>query len=265
MIVKNSLVILFVLVFAASASAAPAYFEENFNGSFDNPADMSMGGTAVWNAANTGIEMRVDALDGGANRLAVASTNTALVGGGTHTQTSKWIDFDMAATDDVWAHAAKMQANLGSDPSKYLHIRAINWAGWEVIQAGFGENTPDAWYDVGLPQHYSWGAYPSDIEFEIDVQSFAPGDWQVDFYFDAGVDFGGKTLALSIDETSNPGAIPYDLGLETYRMEFVAFEAVAEDNPAWTTATIDQFIATPEPCTMLLLGLGGLLIRKRRV
>ena len=264
--IKNSIVILLVLVFAVSASAATVYFEENFNGALDNPADLAIAGTAVWNGANTGLVLPVDDSIPGENRLAFVAMNTDMLGGGSHTHTLDVIDFDMSVTDNVWAHPVKMQANIG-DTGNFLTMRVMNWAGWWIVQGGYGDQSGvlPTWSGDVAGHHYSWGPYSEhrgEFSLQIDVQSFGADDWQVDFNYDIGA---GMVTALSMDETSDPGLITDDLGLAMYRTELVAFEATPEDSGAWTTATLDKFVATPEPMTLSLLGLGGLaLIRRRR-
>lgn len=127
-----------------------------------------------------------------------------------------------------------------------------------------------------------WGAGPGAIGQTVDMiegtsysfsfdysarwtESWGSADWLIKYYDSAWGDSGwewgelyhespapnleGEWLSFSQDFVAPAGAAHADFQIRAYN---------------WTTVYVDNVVVTPEPASLVLLGLGGLVLRRRR-
>ena len=262
---KKLLILLLVFGLASAASAAlpSADFEDNtvgqlvgqggdtgFTNNWDGSTEVSVAsetGNQYWSATPNGAEY---------------STNRLFTPLAADTQYTIYLKFRASQKGgngtDEWATNTpghfQLRKNDGGDP---IHLK-INQSNYWMLNDGniMGmDDIPDA-YTAGFATQEE-----EDDYFMNYVGQWAP--WKFDLDLSAGtvdwywMDNNGNWDLMGSRGMGNAGSVT---GLQIDRISLGA-----KINTSDVTMDFDDFSITPEPATMIMLGLGGLaLIRKRR-
>ena len=138
-------------------------------------------------------------------------------------------------------------------------LDAVQYNSWQADSLGTTAGWTDSWADTGIII-----ADETDYTLTVRMVSFVAGGQAVPFSLQA--DWG-------VVASGSP--VVSDAGLADYS---IVFSTVGAANDAqigktigigispnwWNNVAVDNVAVVPEPTTMALLGLGGLLLRKRR-
>jgi hypothetical protein len=262
---KKLLVLLLVLGLASAASALPA---EDFEAKTIGALDGQGGGTDFtnnWYGESTAVAVDSET----SNQFLRFSPDTADLGSyrlftpmAADTQYTIYMKFRSSQKagngSDEWStntpSSVQLRKDGGADP---LHLK-INQSSFFYLNDGGVMGADD------VPDEYTAGTYGGvgyDDYFQNYVDNWAPwkfeldlGAQTVDWYW---MDNSGNWDLVASRGMGGAGDVT---GVEIDRIYFGG-----KCNVNGVTIDYDDFLITPEPATMLLLGLGGLaLIRKKR-
>ena len=256
---KKFLILLLVLGVASAASAALPV--EDFEAKTLGDLDGQGGGTGF--TANWSADLEIDVASETGNQFWTCTPSGGdygssrlmdpLAAGGQYTI---YIDFRASQKGgngaDEWATNSPSHFQLrqdgGSDP---LHMK-LNQSGQFMLNDGnlMGMNDVPDWYTAG-------GHTPAEIaDYYVNyVGQWA--EWKFDLDMTAGtIDWYWKDNSGNWDLVGSRGAPSVDIDLLTLSHK---------NNATDQSLDFDNFRVVPEPATMLMLGLGGLaLIRRKR-
>ncbi len=256
-----------VIVIAVAISASAVNFTDNFEG-YDLGA-ISPGGSANgWYTTNLDATKYTNVVEGNSPFGATGDNQRVLIGKTGSTDINPPRLHNYFADNATFGVTGSVGSNLtGSGLSVSWDFSATNFAQqpqWEIYNnAGLAAidfqvrwNTKQLRYFDGTTQvDVTTGYQFVDnvwYHFEVSNIDVENGSWDLDiFAWDAQSSTGINVVSLS------------DLGFRNNSTSLNYFRTHSNSQSAHTLY-LDNFQVVPEPATLALLGLGGLLIRKKK-
>lgn len=249
---KNLVIVMLVAFIGSIAGAA---YSTSFEVSDGHPAATSYSiGNGWWTNGSPDVRITTGGTDGAQTAYLGSGYAGGFAGDLTGIETSEvqFLKYDFLLGDTAGSYMANNIVHVGGNWSKGINSEVhANGSNWDLKVYNWGN---PGWVTAAQFAANSWVT----IGFEMHLNEAAGADYY-DVYvgpYNGALTLGASGIGFShdIDHTNVTGVNPL-------RMEFWAGSA--------TTHTVIDNIqygagAVPEPMTVALLGLGGLLIRRKK-
>lgn len=233
-------------VFAVNA------LNESFNGAFDQTWNTWSGGTFS-DPAGTYDFMTISPANG---IKGVYQPNFNITGsGGSWSEKTVWTNLWCEGNETELTTKVKLNASVsgGSNDSDFRFALKAKSDGVRL----YAQINDPSGNSPNVSDYYLSATMPSSYTSYMELTVFGPKDWQMDYSYDIG---GGKVLVGSLTDSSLSPTTLFDPTMQNFRSEVYMYTQSNSSN----MGSLDNWSIVPEPCTLLLLGLGGVALRKRK-